>query len=327
MQCYHIVSRLDHVHFLGFRQRFGNHRVCALERRSENWHDAAICQHLSQRWLTCCDGQNWAGRSILGNHSCRVSGFCQSDNEFAISINDCLHCRRANRLDRAHDVRFQSCYSDFQIQCLVVHHPLSHLANVTHGCNCLFRELATGSLAGEHHNIRAIQNCVQDIRCFSTSRSRSALHGIQHLGGGHHEFTFDVAFADDHLLHQTHLFNVNFHAHVTTSNHDTISSIDDLIDVVDALLILNLRDNLDAAPAHAQSLADQLDVLSILYKASRNEIDCLWNTKLQQVLFVFLLQHRQVNLHARKIHVFLLANGDVIHDLCDYVIASTAFDL
>ena len=28
-----------------------------------------------------------------------------------------------------------------------------------------------------------------------------------------------------------------------------------------------------------------------------------------------LLQHRQVNLHARKIHVFLLANGDVIHDL------------
>ena len=62
----------------------------------------------------------------------------------AISINDCLHCRRANWLnlrsleinatmsellirfmvhflwgkDRAHDVRFQSCYSDFQIQCL-----------------------------------------------------------------------------------------------------------------------------------------------------------------------------------------------------------------
>ena len=28
-----------------------------------------------------------------------------------------------------------------------------------------------------------------DIRCFSTSRSRSALHGIQHLGGGNHEFT------------------------------------------------------------------------------------------------------------------------------------------
>ena len=28
-----------------------------------------------------------------------------------------------------------------------------------------------------------------------------------------------------------------------------------------------------------------------------------------------LLQHRQVNLHARKIHVFLLANGNVIHHL------------
>ena len=32
-----------------------------------------------------------------------------------------------------------------------------------------------------------------DIRCFSTSWSRSALHGIQHLGGGHHEFAYQIA--------------------------------------------------------------------------------------------------------------------------------------
>ena len=32
-----------------------------------------------------------------------------------------------------------------------------------------------------------------DIRCFSTSWARSALHGIQHLGGGHHEFAYQIA--------------------------------------------------------------------------------------------------------------------------------------
>mmetsp|Transcript_47490 Transcript_47490/g.78375 ORF Transcript_47490/g.78375 Transcript_47490/m.78375 type:complete len:328 (-) Transcript_47490:563-1546(-) len=327
MECYNIVSRLHHVGFLGFHQGFGDHRVCALKRCCENWHDSSICQHLSQCWLACCNGQDRAGWSVLRNDASGVPSFSQGNDQLAIRIYARLHGGGTHRLDWTHDIQGQSLRSDAKVESLVVHHPLSHLANVTHGCNCLFRELATGSLAGEHHNIRAIQNGVQDIRCFSTSWSRSALHGIQHLGGGHHEFTFDVAFADDHLLHQTHLFNVNFHAHVTTSNHDTISSIDDFIDVVDALLILNLRDNLDAAPAHAQRLADQLDVLSILYKASRNEIDCLWNTKLQQVLFVFVLQDRQVNLHARKIHVFLLAHGDVIHDLCNHVIASTAFDL
>ena len=39
---------------------------------------------------------------------------------------------------------------------LVVHYPFSHLANVTHGGNCLLREFAACSFTGKHHHICAI---------------------------------------------------------------------------------------------------------------------------------------------------------------------------
>ena len=67
-------------------------------------------------------------------------------------------------------------------QCLVVHDPLSHLANVTHGGNCLFWELAIRSLTGKHHNIRAIQNCVQDLHHAAQFGSMSMWINVDQCG-------------------------------------------------------------------------------------------------------------------------------------------------
>lgn len=47
----------DRLRCLGFRQRFGNHRVCALERRSENWHDLRttfMASNVTVLWCIVC---------------------------------------------------------------------------------------------------------------------------------------------------------------------------------------------------------------------------------------------------------------------------------
>ena len=54
-----------------------------------------------------------------------------------------------------------------------------------------------------------------------------------------------VALGNHGLLCQEDFFRGNLNAKISTSNHDTIRSCDDLVQVVDTLVVLNLRDDED----------------------------------------------------------------------------------
>mmetsp|Transcript_83454 Transcript_83454/g.150549 ORF Transcript_83454/g.150549 Transcript_83454/m.150549 type:complete len:264 (-) Transcript_83454:451-1242(-) len=211
-----------------------------------------------------------------------------------------------------------------QVQLLIVQNPLGLFADTAHRVHRGLGELAVGCLTGEHDDISAIQDGVQDVGGLRARWAGSSFHGVQHLRGRHHELARQVALSDDHLLHQPHLLDVDFHAHVASGYHDAIACLDDLVDVVDALLILDFGDDLDGAAANAQGVPDELHVTRILHEGGGDEVHTLRNAKLHQVLDVLLLQHRELHLHARQVHVLLLADGDVVQHLNDNVVTPAA---
>lgn len=51
--------------------------------------------------------------------------------------------------------------------------------------------------------------------------------------------------AHDVFLHQDYLLDGHLHAQIATCNHDSIGVLDDFVDVLDALAILDLADEVD----------------------------------------------------------------------------------
>ena len=51
-----------------------------------------------------------------------------------------------------------------------------------------------------------------------------------------------------------HLLSRNFDAHVTASDHDAVGGSDDLVDVLAALLVLQLRDDQDVLAGLSQNI-------------------------------------------------------------------------
>ncbi len=68
--------------------------------------------------------------------------------------------------------------------------------------------------------------------------------------------THHVARLDHHLLRQEDLLSGDFHAQVTTRHHDGIALFQDVLEVLQALLILHLADDLDGTPLGPKYLPD-----------------------------------------------------------------------
>mmetsp|Transcript_19376 Transcript_19376/g.36404 ORF Transcript_19376/g.36404 Transcript_19376/m.36404 type:complete len:501 (-) Transcript_19376:46-1548(-) len=327
MNGHHGVTRLDHVVLLSTGEGLGDDGVRALERRRQDRDDAADRQKLPQVRLTGGDAEDGACRTVLGNESRRCAGLTQSNDQRALGIHHRFHGGGAHRLNCRHsEFLLKDELSHVEVQGLVVKHGLCLLADPAHRGNSRFGELAIGGLAGEHDNVCSIEHGVKDVGRFCPRGARGALHRVQHLRGGHHKLALLIALHDNHLLHEPDLLDVNLHAHVTASNHDAIARRNDLVDVVDAFLVLNLGDDPDGTTSHAERVPNELHVLGILDERCCNEVDPLRNAKLHKVLLVLLLQNWELNLNARQIHVLLLADGDVIQHLSDNVVCAGALD-
>ena len=68
---------------------------------------------------------------------------------------------------------------------------------------------------------------------------------------------------DDHALDGGDLLSGDFDSEVTTSDHDTVAGVDDLIDVVYPFLVLDLSDDLDIAVVLVEDRLDLFDVLLV----------------------------------------------------------------
>ena len=141
----------------------------------------------------------------------------------------------------------------------------------------------------------------------SSFQLRRSTH-LKHLSGNNNGLADNVALRDHHLLSKEDLAGRNFNTEITTSDHDTISLLQDLVEVGDALFVLNLDDDFDVGAIRSKDSTDVLDVLTATNKRSKDHVDAVLNTE-QKILLVLLGESREIDLSLGQIDT--LARGDV----------------
>ena len=121
--------------------------------------------------------------------------------------------------------------------------------NAHHSLKGLHRVLAPGGLAREHHAAGAIVDGVSHVGHLRPGGPGVAHHGVQHLGGGDDRLARLEALADHLLLQDGHPGGGNFHTQVAPGHHNAVGGGQDLVQVVHALLVLDLGDDLYIVPA------------------------------------------------------------------------------
>mmetsp|Transcript_52938 Transcript_52938/g.105197 ORF Transcript_52938/g.105197 Transcript_52938/m.105197 type:complete len:224 (-) Transcript_52938:485-1156(-) len=199
----------------------------------------------------------------------------------------------------------------------IVHgdHRLGLDARACHDLHCTLWEAAVGSLAGEHHAIRTVEHGVGDIRALGSSRPWVGYHRLEHLSGDNARLARVAAFGDHHLLLAEHLLRWNLHAQITTGHHHAIRLRKNFIELVQALLVLNLGDDLNVLASLAQRLANETQIIRRLDEGRRNEVDLLRHSEVLKVVDIFGLEHWQIDLDVRQVHVLTLADALSVHNL------------
>mmetsp|Transcript_89723 Transcript_89723/g.175578 ORF Transcript_89723/g.175578 Transcript_89723/m.175578 type:complete len:379 (-) Transcript_89723:226-1362(-) len=322
------VAALRHAIIFRADQCLSDDRVRALEGGRQHRNNAAHDAELPRRSVARGDCENGRAGPVLGDHAGRGASLRQNDDERTARVDGGLDGRRANRLHAADGVALpQRSQADVQIQRIVLDHGFRLLADSAHDGHSVQGESAGSRFAGEHHAIRAVQDRVRHIAGLGASRPGQIDHGLQHLRGRDHRLPHHVAPRDHHLLRQEHLLRRDLHAQVAPGNHDAVAGLHDGVEILQALLVLDLRDDLDAAPAQAEGIADELHIVGALYEGGRDKVDALRDAEFDEILFVFVLQHRQVHLHAGQVAVLALAELAIVHHLRDHEVLAALLHL
>lgn len=91
-------------------------------------------------------------------------------------------------------------------------------------------------------------------------------HRMKHLCCHDNRLLGLDALGDDATLNTRNFLNRHLYTQITTGNHDTIRSLDNLVDVIDTFLILYLRDDLDVAMMLVQNVLNGLHIGSTTHK-------------------------------------------------------------
>ena len=97
----------------------------------------------------------------------------------------------------------------------------------------------------EHHSIRAVPDCVGDVRCLGARGAVRGDHGLEHLGRRDDGHTGAVGLVDHVLLHGGQLAELEFDAEVAPRDHDRVRHLEDLGEIADRLELFELGDHGD----------------------------------------------------------------------------------
>ena len=123
---------------------------------------------------------------------------------------------------------------------------------------------------------------------------------------------------DQVLLDGRDLGKVDLNAHIAAGNHDAVGHGQNLVDVVDALLVLDLRDDADLGVVLVQDVADIHNVLRVAGKAGGDQVKALLDAK-QNIARVALAHIRHGQMHAGNVDALLGLDDAVIADRADNV--------
>ena len=185
-----------------------------------------------------------------------------------------------------------------------------------HRLDSLHRILAAGCLAREHQGIGARIDGIGDVGNLSTCGTRILNHRMQHLSGHDDRLLLLDTLTDNLTLDARDALDGYLDTQVASGNHDTIRGVDDLIDIVDTLLILYLRDDLDIAVVGIEDGLYGSHISCRAHKAVGYEVDVLIDGQ-HDVLAVLLRKRRQGDMHARHVDTLMRAKVTIVLYLCD----------
>lgn len=174
--------------------------------------------------------------------------------------------------------------------------------------------VALGCLSRQHDTVCAIKDSVSNIRNLSAGGARVVGHGLQHLGSADDGLSSKIALGNHHLLGDKHLRGRNLDSKISTSNHDTVRLLENLIKVVDTLLVLNLGDNLDALAVLAEDLADGGDIGAAADERGKHHVDLVLDTK-AEIGLVLLRERGEVDVRLGEVDTLLGGNLAIVQAL------------
>ena len=138
---------------------------------------------------------------------------------------------------------------------------------------------SAGSFAAEHDDIRAVKNRVADVGNFRTGRARVNRHALQHLRCDDDGLADSVAFLDDVLLDNRHVFGGNFDAQIAARNHDSVADGNNFVNILDALKVFDFGNNFHVAAVLDDKFANFFHVACTLNETCRDKIHVVFDTE------------------------------------------------
>lgn len=120
---------------------------------------------------------------------------------------------------------------------------------------------------------------------------------------------------DDAALYARYLLDGHLYAQVAAGYHDAVGGVDDLVDVVHALLVLYLRDDLDIGVVGVEDALHGVHVLGRSHEGVGYEVDVLVYGQSYHAL-VAVGESRQVDVLSRHVHALVRAQRAVVEHPC-----------
>jgi len=114
----------------------------------------------------------------------------------------------------------------------------------------------------------------------------------------------DVAHGNHLLLGRKYFSSWNLDAQIATSNHNTVSLLQDLSKVVEALSVLDLGNNLNVFSILTENLANGFDILTTANERRKNHVHIILNTK-SKIRLILLREGREIDIGIGEIDSLL----------------------
>ena len=177
-----------------------------------------------------------------------------------------------------------------------------------HRLHRLHGEIAHGGLVAQHHGVHTLVNGAGHVAHLGARRTRGLDHRIEHLRGDDHGTLGADTLLDDTPLRVGNHLGGKLHAQVAAGDHDAVGSLDDLVDVVQSLLVLDFRDDLDVAAVGVENILHGPDVARRAHERMRDEIDVVLHGPFDEAAVLF-GHRRQVDRHARHVDALARTHG------------------
>mmetsp|Transcript_17158 Transcript_17158/g.31017 ORF Transcript_17158/g.31017 Transcript_17158/m.31017 type:complete len:389 (+) Transcript_17158:622-1788(+) len=182
-----------------------------------------------------------------------------------------------------------------------------------HDINSLSKVTSVGRLSRQHDGISSIVDGIGDITALCSGWTGTVDHTFQHLRGRNDGLSSNVGSPNHHFLCQKHLGGRDFHSQVTSCHHDSVGHRENGIVILQSLQIFDFGNDLDLAPPIVvQEFAKVQHVLCCPDEGRGNKFHAVLDTKVDNVVLVFVGKGGKVDFDAWQIHVFALANGGIV---------------